>query len=202
LSLQNFRANRSQKISVQVFHENPLISIGLVTLLGGYVDIALTTGAPWTDCDIVVTDYHDGLRRLQHTGPHQSTAAQRVLIVTEQDREWNVRTAVTAGVHGYLLQSCGPEELEVAVRSVGRGLRYLSPVLSRCLADSMSRTRLTGRESDVLRLLARGSCNKTIARELGIGVGTVKTYVKAILHKLGVTARTHAVVVAAQRGMI
>jgi two-component system NarL family response regulator len=81
-------------------------------------------------------------------------------------------------------------------------MRYLSAELSRCVADSFTRIGLTSRETDVLQLLAQGQCNKSIARELGIGVGTVKTHVKGLFDKLGATARTHAVVLATRRGLV
>jgi two-component system NarL family response regulator len=70
------------------------------------------------------------------------------------------------------------------------------------MADSFTRIGLTSRETDVLQLLAQGCCNKSIARELGIGVGTVKTHVKGLFDKLGATARTHAVVLATRRGLV
>ena len=54
----------------------------------------------------------------------------------------------------------------------------------------------------MLQLLGQGHCNKLIAREMGIGVGTVKSHLQAILNKLNATARTHAVVLATQRGLI
>ncbi len=134
-------------------------------------------------------------------GHHGETAA-RVLIVTQMEREWEVRTAMMAGVHGYLLQNADREQLLTAVRTLSRGLRYLSADLSRCVADSFTRIGLTSRETDVLQLLAQGQCNKSIARELGIGVGTVKTHVKGLFDKLGATARTHAVVLATRRGLV
>lgn len=193
---------RGAAVSVQLRHASALICAGLAALLEDCPDIALAAGAQGSACDVVVTDYDDGLRRVQQGAPPHAMGAQRVLIVTEQDREWDVRTAVTAGVHGYVLQSSEAKELAAAVRALGSGRRYLSPVLGRSLADSLSRVGLTGREIDVLRQMARGSCNKAIARDLGIGVGTVKTHVKGLFEKLGATARTHAVVLAAQRGLI
>jgi DNA-binding NarL/FixJ family response regulator len=70
------------------------------------------------------------------------------------------------------------------------------------IADSFSREPLTPRENDVLHLLAEGCCNKTIARRLGIGQGTVKSHLRSVMAKLGVHARTQAVIVAAERGMV
>ncbi len=61
---------------------------------------------------------------------------------------------------------------------------------------------LTPRETQVLQLMALGHCNKMIARDLGIGVGTVKTHAKGLFSKLGASARTQAVVMAARRGLV
>ena len=82
------------------------------------------------------------------------------------------------------------------------GSRYFSTAVAQTIADGMGREALTPRESDVLDLLVDGHCNKAIAQSLAIAVGTVKAHVKAILEKLGARSRTHAVVVAAARGLI
>lgn len=66
----------------------------------------------------------------------------------------------------------------------------------------MANFRLTRRECEVLQLIAIGHCNKTIARDLGISVETVKSHVKNILAKLGAKARTHAVALATRRGLL
>jgi DNA-binding NarL/FixJ family response regulator len=70
------------------------------------------------------------------------------------------------------------------------------------MADSLTREALTAREAEVLDLLACGQCNKSIARQLDIAVGTVKAHVKAIMAKLDASSRTQAVSVAAQRGLV
>ncbi|RZA34551.1 MAG: response regulator transcription factor [Lysobacteraceae bacterium] len=126
---------------------------------------------------------------------------------------------MTLGLHAILADQAGlrvsthlhqPEAQRVArvlVTDYETGValarqRYLSESMTRSVADSLTRESLTGRETDVLQLLAQGCCNKSIARKLGIGVGTVKTHVKGVMSKLDATARTHAVVVATQRGLI
>lgn len=195
--------NRAEKIRVLVIHRDAIVNAGLVALLRGRADIELSLDEATGDgVDIVLADYQQGLARVRPADGHGPAPVARVLVVTQLDREWELHTAMTAGVHGYLLQSCDAEQLLTAVRALGRGLRYISPELSRCVADSFSRVGLTGRESDVLQLLAEGCCNKSIARELGIGVGTVKTHVKGLFDKLGATARTHAVVLATRRGLV
>lgn len=196
--------NHGEKIRVWVAHDDAILSAGLCALLQACTDIdvvlAGTEGVSERTADVIITGHRKGIERMRNG--ESSEHRPRVLIVTHLEREWDVRNAMTAGVHGYLLQSCTPEQLTAAVRTLGRGLRYLSAELSRCMADSVTRIGLTSRETDVLQLLAQGCCNKSIARELGIGVGTVKTHVKGLFDKLGATARTHAVVLATRRGLV
>jgi two-component system NarL family response regulator len=199
--------NHGEKIRVLVVHEDAIMRAGLSALLADCPDIEVlaaqgvqSDALAAASAQVIITDHRDGIARMRGASHHADTL--RVLIVTQLDREWEVRTAMMAGVHGYLLQNCSTEQLLAAVRTVGRGLRYLSADLSRCMADSFTRIDLTSRETDVLQLLAQGCCNKSIARELGIGVGTVKTHVKGLFDKLGATARTHAVVLATRRGLV
>jgi two-component system NarL family response regulator len=207
--------HQDHKIKVVAAHADAIVNAGLAALLGASADFTVRIdGAGATEAmeaaDVVIVDHKAGLERMRRRAEpqqgghaHHGKAEQpKVLIVTQLDREWEVRTAMTAGVHGYLLQNSAPDQLLAAVRSLSRGMRYLSADLSRCVADSFTRIGLTSRETDVLQLLAQGRCNKSIARELGIGVGTVKTHVKGLFDKLGATARTHAVVLATRRGLV
>jgi two-component system NarL family response regulator len=167
------------------------------------ITVASSEAASLGGADVIVLDHRNGLEHMRRAAnAHHGDSQPRVLIVTQLEREWEVRTAMMAGVHGYLLQNSDAEQLLTAVRTLSRGMRYLSADLSRCVADSFTRIGLTSRETDVLQLLAQGQCNKSIARELGIGVGTVKTHVKGLFDKLGATARTHAVVLATRRGLV
>jgi DNA-binding NarL/FixJ family response regulator len=217
---------QSVKIRVLVAHEDAIVRAGLAQLLStsDALDVLrLDDGAAAPlGVHMIVTDYRDGLARvgasransgacapanahgqahtLVHT--HAHTSAPRVLIVTQLDREREVRSAMLAGVDGYLLQKYCADQLLPAALAVAQGTRYLSAELSCRIVDSLARSDLTNRESDVLQLLAQGCCNKLIARELGIGLGTVKTHVKGVFDKLGATARTHAVVLATRRGLI
>lgn len=192
--------------NVHIMHADPVMTAGLRAILGEQEDFAVSTHAvcphALSTAQIIVADYQSGIAASKQMPQDRYSHAPRVLIVTQFDKEWEVRMAMDSGVHGYLLQGCSPEELVKGVRQLSQGLRYLSESVTRCVADSLSRESLTGRETDVLQLLAKGCCNKSIARELGIGVGTVKTHVKGLMSKLDATARTHAVVVATQRGLI
>jgi two-component system NarL family response regulator len=198
---------RGDKVSVVIAHTDAIVRAGLAALLGAGDDMQVSMAgadpALHTGADVIIVDHRGGLEYMRRcANAHHGETPARVLIVTQLDREWEVRTAMMAGVHGYLLQNADAEQLLTAVRTLSRGMRYLSADLSRCVADSFTRIGLTSRETDVLQLLAQGQCNKSIARELGIGVGTVKTHVKGLFDKLGATARTHAVVLATRRGLV
>ena len=191
--------------AVHILHTDPVMTAGLHAILADRQEWRVSTHLSQPEARqvarVLVADYDTGLalaRQPEHAGLRRPS----VLIVTQLDKEWEVRLAMDAGVHGYVLQSCSQDELLKAVASLAQGQRYLSESVTRSVADSLSRETLTGRETDVLQLLAEGCCNKSIARKLGIGVGTVKTHVKGVMSKLDATARTHAVVVATQRGLI
>jgi len=191
--------------AVHIIHTDPVMTAGLHAILADRAELRVSTHMSQPEARqvarVLVADYDTGLalaRQPEHAGMRRPS----VLIVTQLDKEWEVRLAMDAGVHGYVLQSCSQDELLKAVASLAQGQRYLSESVTRSVADSLSRENLTGRETDVLQLLAEGCCNKSIARKLGIGVGTVKTHVKGVMSKLDATARTHAVVVATQRGLI
>ena len=185
-------------IRVAISHRDPVIEAGVHALLSGRSDIAVDSRQAVAS-RIIVTDYDDALARLRTAPPGKHPA---ILIVTQRAREFDVRIALAAGVHGYLLQHASVDQLLLAVRMLACGQRYISTELTCHLADGFGNDGLTGRETDVLHLLAQGCCNKTIARELGIGVGTVKSHVKGVFDKLGANARTQAVVLATRRGML
>jgi DNA-binding NarL/FixJ family response regulator len=193
-------------IQVYLQHSCPIMRAGLHAVLSGQDDFAVLNDphrcAPQGGACVIVTDYEGGLRAAREAPPRHTGQLTRLLVLTTQDKEWEIRHAIEHGVHGYLLQGCDAAELVDGVRMLSRGNRYLCETAHRNVAGSFERDVLTPRETDVLRVLARGSSDKLIARELGITAGTVKSHMKQLLHKLGATARTHAVVVAMERGLL
>lgn len=115
--------------------------------------------------------------------------------------------AVRAGAIGYLLKNTDAEDVIKAIKAAAAGQVQLSPEAAGLLIREIHPTQATGaepltdRETDVLRLLARGLANKEIARELQIGEKTVKTHVSNILAKLGVQSRTQAALQAGRMGL-
>jgi DNA-binding NarL/FixJ family response regulator len=93
-------------------------------------------------------------------------------------------------------------DLVAGIRALARGENYLCDAVAHQLSRIAPRDMLTSREDEVLRLLARGRSNKSIARELDIAVGTVKVHVKSILSKLDASSRTEAASIATERGLV
>lgn len=138
-----------------------------------------------------------------------------IVVFSGSDDAHNLRLALEMDVAGFLPKSSPPEVVEAALRLVLAGGRYL-PDAVRLLAlaepapvrvvttngAGAAPATLTVRQRHVLQLLAQGSPNKQIARELGISPATVKAHVAQVLAALGAGNRTEAVVVAHQRGLL
>ncbi|MFF5257319.1 response regulator [Actinomadura viridis] len=137
----------------------------------------------------------------------------RIIVVTTFENDEYVYDALKAGAHGFLLKRARPEEILQAVRLVVHGDTLLFPAAIRALAaehrvggpggaGARWHGRLTEREGDVLRLMARGHSNAEIAAELFVSPQTVKTHVGNVLAKLNARDRTQAVISAYETGYI
>ena len=137
----------------------------------------------------------------------------RVITLTTFDSDDYLRDALVAGASGFLLKSSPPERLVTAIRTVAAGDALLDPAVTRRVIEGFTRlpslpdvapelVRLTDRELDVLRQVARGLSNVEIGRELFITEATVKTHVARLLAKLGLRDRVQAVVYAYDHGVV
>jgi DNA-binding NarL/FixJ family response regulator len=131
----------------------------------------------------------------------------RVLMLTTFDDEQYVVDALRAGASGYLLKDLPAVDLATAVRAAHAGVQQFDPAaVARLRAaldrpavspgDVGQRVPLTGREIEVLRLIAGGATNREIARRLAVSEGTVKNHVSSILSRLGLRDRTQAAIYA------
>ncbi|MFE8947756.1 response regulator [Streptomyces sp. NPDC007856] len=139
----------------------------------------------------------------------------KILVVTTFENDEYVYEALRAGADGFLLKRARPAEIVHAVRLVAEGESLLFPASVRQLAAQyaggggnraaravLERARLTEREAEVLRLMARGMSNAEIAARLVVGTETVKSHVSAVLAKLGARDRTQAVIAAYESGFV
>jgi DNA-binding NarL/FixJ family response regulator len=132
----------------------------------------------------------------------QQDAAARVIILTTFDTDADISKAIKAGAKGYLLKDAQREELLESIRRVHAGETCIPPAMVAKLAAGMSNQSLTGREVEVLKLLASGKSNKEIGSNLYISETTVKSHLRSIFTKLNVLSRTEAITAANRRGLI
>lgn len=137
----------------------------------------------------------------------------KVVMLTTSESGTDLYESVQAGASGYLLKSSSFDELAEAIRAVSRGQSMISPVMASTLLDELRRAndpdpeavrrrRLSDRELEVLRLVARGMNNRDVARRLEISENTVKNHMRSILEKLKLRSRTEAAMYAVRENLV
>lgn len=126
----------------------------------------------------------------------------RIVMISTYVCDEEIYGALHAGAMAYLVKSVQREELIRAIRKAAAGQRHIPAEVATRLADRVTRSQLSTRELDVLRLLVGGRRNREIAHALDISEGTVKLHVSSILSKLGAADRTEAVTRALQHGIV
>jgi len=213
-------------VRVLIVDDQALVRRGFRMILDAEPDLTVvgeaSTGleaveeAARTSPDIVLMDIRmsglDGIeatRRITAGGP-----VPRVVVLTTFDLDEHVLGSIRAGASGFLLKDVPPEELVRAIKVVAQGDALLAPSVTRRVLAQVAATpslngqgaeaidSLTDRETEVLRLLARGLSNAEIAASLFLGETTVKTHVGRVLAKLGVRDRVQAVVAAYESGLV
>jgi DNA-binding NarL/FixJ family response regulator len=217
----------AQPIRVLIADDQALVRDGFAMILSAQPDLTVVgeaaDGAEAIRAardlrpDVVLMDI-----RMPHVDGIEATAAicrdsrARVLVLTTFDLDEYVYEALRAGASGFLLKDMRRDELVGAVRVVAAGEALLAPTVTRRLiADVVGRgprtpaprpdprlAALTARETDTLRLVARGLSNAEIAAELYVTEHTVKTHVSSLLSKLGLRDRVQAVVLAYESGLV
>jgi DNA-binding NarL/FixJ family response regulator len=215
-------------IRVLLVDDEPLVRAGLRAVLEAQPDIEVVGEAAdgaaviplvrQVRPDVVAMDVRmpllDGI---EATRALLRTVAEppKILVVTTFENDEYVYEALRAGADGFLLKRARPAEIVHAVRLIAEGESLLFPASVRQLAAEygdgggnraartvLERARLTEREGEVLRLMARGLSNAEIAARLVVGTETVKSHVSAVLAKLGARDRTQAVITAYESGFV
>ncbi|MFF5142302.1 response regulator [Streptomyces sp. NPDC013157] len=207
-------------ISLLIVDDHPVVRDGLrgmfesapgFTVLGEASNGAeAVTLAGTLDPDVILMDLRmpggggvDAIRELTRRG-----ARAQVLVLTTYDTDSDTLPAIEAGATGYLLKDAPREELFTAVRAAAQGRTVLSPAVASRLVSAVrtpaapGNEPLSAREREVLTLVARGTSNREIARELFISEATVKTHLTHLYAKLGVNDRAAAVATGYQRGIL
>lgn len=157
-----------------------------------------------TRADIVLMDLmlpgKEGL-----TAFHEIRAAYpdvKVIILTTSSKEEDVFRCVSAGVDGYVPKDSKPTEIVKAIRAVAGGERYFPDRVREIFALREGEKGVSSRELEMLRYIAKGMTNVEISELAGVSVETVKSHLKSLFAKLGVTDRAEAVAVAIARGIL
>jgi DNA-binding NarL/FixJ family response regulator len=210
------------RIRVLIADDHPMVRQGLRVFLELQPDLEVVGEAAdgaeaarlatELSADVVLLDLVmpvlDGVGTLELMAEQGCTA--RALVITSFGEYRTVVPALRAGARGYVSKETDPQALAVAIRAVAAGHVLLSPQIAAALlgpagiggADSgpNQQPHLTGREIEVLDLIARGKSNREIARILTVSEKTVKTHVSNVLMKLGVADRTQAALWAVRHG--
>lgn len=164
--------------------------------------------------DLVLIDIHmPEMNGIEAVRPMKSAADSKIVILTVDDDEDIILKAIGSGADGFLAKDCDPATLIDGLLKVLQGVPVVYPGLSDGLLFRVLRDRsavrdapqtqlLTQRETEVLRLLARGMSNREIADELLISVQTVKSHISSILEKLNARDRTQAALIAISNHLI
>lgn len=213
-------------IKVLIADDHVFYREGIRALLNGLPDITVigeaSTGedavesAARLNPDVILMDLKmpgmngiDATRRIYEANPKTG-----VLVITMFDDDDSVFAAMRAGARGYLLKDADKDELVRAIFAVGKGEAIFSPAIAGRMITYFSRSShpdraetspdfpdLTGREREILELIARGFNNAAIANRLALSIKTVQNYVSNILNKLQVSDRSEAIVRAREKGL-
>jgi DNA-binding NarL/FixJ family response regulator len=216
-------------IRVLVVDDQLVMREGLVALLSLVDDVQVVgdagTGADAlalldsVEADVVLMDLRmpvmDGVEATRRiTAAHPSVA---VVVLTTYSDDESITTALQAGARGYLTKDAGRAEITAALRAVAAGQSTFDAAVSRRLVAALAvpspppaspavssppPAGLTGREAEVLTLIARGLANADIAAALFIGESTVKTHINNLFHKIGVRSRPEAIRYAYSSGIV
>lgn len=210
-------------IRVVVADDEALVREGLVAIVGSAPDLEVVATASdgakavaavrSTAPEVVLMDL-----RMPHTDGISATeqivalgGGTRVLVLTTVELDEVVLAALRAGAAGFLLKSVPREQLWGGIRAVAAGDALLAPSVTRRLIERHleqqppgdgSGLRLSDRQTEVVRLVAKGLTNKEIAGRLHLAETTVKGYVSEVLAKLGLRDRTQLVVLAYESGLV
>ena len=207
----------SERVRVLIVDDHPVVRTGLRGML---------EGQPYIEVVGEADDGEEAVKLVERLGPDvvlmdlrmpevsgvtatarikERTPDVHVLVLTTYDSSADILRAIEAGATGYLLKDAPREELFRAIRAAAQGKPLLAPEVAAHLMERVrwpSEEVLSGREVEVLELVAKGKGNRDIARELWISEATVKSHLLRIYDKLGAADRASAVAEAMKRGIL
>ena len=204
----------ADQIRVLLIENQPLTRIGIKAVIAPEVDIKIAGEAD---------NSADGLRLFRELSPNVTilglrlpdscavddldnyfigTPGAKILVLAERAGDAEISKALKKGALGYICTDVEPEELIKAIRTVAAGKKFIPADIAQIISENLGKEELTPAESTVLRMIVGGMSNKEIAFALDVSENTVKSHVKNIFEKLGISDRTSAATMAIKRGLV
>ena len=202
------------KTTVLIIDDHAILRMGLASLLNAKSGIEVVgdaangkTGvqkALKLNPDVVIVDLMmPGMDGTETTRQLLARAPEgKILILTTFGTSDGIAHALEAGARGAVMKNCDFGELVMAIRSVARGSRYVSPEIERIIAKDPPVAPLSPRQAEILQSIVRGLSNPDIAKQLGISLDMVKEHTEALFQKLGVANRPEAVAIALRKHLL
>lgn len=204
----------TQKITVLIADDHPAMREGLVSAIGREPDMEVIAEAadgaeaveryrlfrPTVALLDVQMPHLDGIEAIEAIKAEFADA--NLIVLTSYPGDARVTRALALGATSYLLKTASLDDIKRAIRSSLTGRHVVAPEIAYEIARHAGSEPLTQRELKVLRLAGAGQSNKAIAEALFVSEDTIKSRMRSIMAKLGALDRTHAVMIAVQRGFL
>lgn len=204
----------SERIRILVVEDQYFFRVALRTTIEARSDMCIVAETAQGDealrlcqhhrADVVIMDLRlpgiSGFEAIEAI--HREMPGLGILVLSNYEGSEDVHRALSSGALAYLTKDASAEVLVEAILNVKAGKRYVPAAIGALLAERIPGSELTGREREVLGLLAKGCSNREVGDRLNISENTVRIHVSRILDKLGVTDRTQAVLLAIHKGLV
>jgi DNA-binding NarL/FixJ family response regulator len=202
------------KIKVLIIESETLVKVGVRTILSAQDDIEIAGEAETSE---------QGFELFRRSSPDVTLMSLRlneicavdeiekfldfapkakIIVLASRAGDSEISRSLQNGAFGYVLKNVSENDLLKAVRTVAAGRRFIPPNIAEILSENFGQETLTPSETKILQEIVAGKSNKEIARDLKVSENTVKTHVKNVFEKLGVSDRTTAATLAIRRGLV
>lgn len=204
----------TRMISLLLIENQPLTRLGVRSVIDGEADIELAGASDNAadgfelfkrlrpDVTILGLRFPDSCSIDDLDNYFIEDPKARIIVLAEHAGDAEITKALRKGAAGYICKDVSPGELVTAIRTVAAGRKYIPEDIAQILSENIGQEDLTPAEANVLRMIVGGMSNKEIAFALDVSENTVKTHVKNIFDKIGVSDRTSAATTAIKRGLV
>lgn len=202
------------KIRVLIIEGETLVRVGVRTILNSHDDFEIAGEAETlekgfeifkqTKADVTLMSLRfQQACAIDEIGKFlQFAPVAKIIVIASHAGDAEISRSLELGAFGYLCKDVSEEELLKAVRTVASGRKFIPQTVAGILSEHLGQESLTASEKRILEMIVKGLSNKEIAHGLSVSENTVKTHVKNIFDKIGVSDRTSAATTAIKRGLV